>query len=95
MQMEIPANIPDDESVIGRILKSTSFNIFVGLIILLNMVTIGVESDFYAESEAIDRGCPSAVERIQVCPKYLSIWFIVGSTCILCSRQHIRIDLWD
>ena len=74
MQIENHPSRIDPDSKLGRLLKSTPFNLVIGTVIIVNMIVIGVESDFAPRSPESDSGaiCLSALDSIRVCERYSS-----------------------
>ena len=66
MQMRAETKLSREETSIERLLKSTAFNVFIGAVILINMVLIGVESDIGSEAASLESECTGALGKIKV-----------------------------
>lgn len=51
---------------LGTIIDSVAFNIFIGVVIILNMIFIGLEADLSESHNLVDFPC-NLMEMIKVC----------------------------
>lgn len=50
-----------------HLVESFKFNMLTGVVIILNMIFIGLESDFVEPLKISPESCPSAIMKIKVC----------------------------